>query len=123
MQHEERYKLLFGPYRAPQVQPGDKIVDAMRGPVVTGAWSQGRIPWPTIHAKGRSALVFSGDLVAAVQQESSLAIQYWWGVSASTVHRWRQHLGVEQYTAGTRRLHRQWLPEKMARRQCQDTNP
>lgn len=114
MKDEERYKLLFGPYKSPKVKIGDEMTDAIRGPVVVGTWSKGRIPWPCIRTAGRSAFVLTGDLVEAVKNESSLAIQYWWGVSPSTVHRWRKTLGTDQYNEGTLRLHREWKPEKIS---------
>ncbi|MBV9469610.1 MAG: helix-turn-helix transcriptional regulator [Abitibacteriaceae bacterium] len=114
MKDEERYKLLFGPYKSPKVQIGDQMVDEIRGPVVVGTWSKGKIPWPCIRTAGRSAFVLTGDLVEAVKNESSLAIQYWWGVSPSTVHRWRKTLGTDQYNEGTLRLHREWKPEKIS---------
>ncbi|MBV9468548.1 MAG: hypothetical protein JOZ57_04835, partial [Abitibacteriaceae bacterium] len=114
MKDEERFKLLAGPYKSPKVKIGDPMVDEIRGPVEVGTWSKGKIPWPCIRTAGRSAFVLTGDLVKAVQNESSLAIQHWWGVSPSTVHRWRKALGCDQYNEGTLRLHREWKPEKIS---------
>ncbi|MBV9469359.1 MAG: helix-turn-helix transcriptional regulator [Abitibacteriaceae bacterium] len=53
-------------------------------------------------------------MLEAVKHESSLAVQHWWGVSPSTVHRWRKVLGSDQYNEGTLRLHREWKPEKIS---------
>ena len=114
MKDKDRFKLLFGPYEPPKVQIGDQLIDELRGPVVVGTWSKGPIPWPCIRTAGRSAFVLCGDLVKAVKNESSLAIQHWWGVSPSTVHRWRKSMGIDQYNEGTLRLHRDWKPEKIS---------
>jgi DNA-binding Xre family transcriptional regulator len=114
MQDEERFKLLFGPYQAPPVNIGDEIVDEVRGPVIIGTWSKGRIPWPCLRTSGRSAFVLCGDLARAVRHESSLAIQYWWGVGPATVHRWRRQLGIGNRTEGTIHLHRAWQPQKLS---------
>jgi hypothetical protein len=58
------------------------------------------------------------ELARAVRLESSLAIQYWWGVTESTVWMWRQALGVERYNEGTTRLHMALVnrPEEIKRR-------
>lgn len=114
MQDSERFKLLNGPYKSPKVKIGDELTDEIRGPVVVGTWSKGTIAWPLIRTAGRSAFILTGDLLRAVQNESSLAIQHWWGVSPSTVHRWRKTLGVSHYNEGTLRLHREWKPEKIS---------
>lgn len=113
MKDEERYRLLFGPYQSPQVQVGDQVIDEVRGEVTITTWSKGRIPWPCLRTEGRSAFVLYNDLARAIRQESSLAIQYWWGVGPATVHRWRKALGVLSATEGTRLLHQGWLPEKI----------
>src|SRR5437763_1601678 len=114
MKDKDRYKMIGGPYAAPKVQIGDELTDAVRGPVVVGTWSKGPMPWPCIRTAGRSAFVLAGDLIRAVETESSLAIQHHWGVSASTVHRWRRSIGADQYNEGTLRLHREWKPEKIS---------
>jgi hypothetical protein len=38
------------------------------------------------------------------RRESSIAVQYWWGVGSDTVYRWRKALGVEARTEGTRAI-------------------
>lgn len=114
MKDKDRFKLLYGPYAPPKVQLGEQLMDEVRGPVIAGKWSQGRIPWPCVRTAGRSAFILTGDLLKAVRNESSLAIQHWWGVSPSTVHRWRRSLNTDQYNEGTLRLHREWKPEKIS---------
>jgi DNA-binding Xre family transcriptional regulator len=114
MQDTERFQLLFGPYETPNVEIGDELIDEVRGPVTVNTWSKGLITWPCLRTEGRSAYVLCGDLARAVRQESSLAVQHWWGVGPATVHRWRKCLGVSNRTAGTVHLHRKWQPEKLS---------
>jgi hypothetical protein len=60
------------------------------GTVVITSWSDGRISWPRcrrLGVRGGSGLLVDDELVRAIRSESSLAIQYWWGVQAETV--WR----------------------------------
>jgi len=62
------------------------------------------IPWP-IGKRGRhKAIILYGALVKAVRRESSLAIQYWFGVGPFTVLKWRRALAVDRNTEGTSRL-------------------
>lgn len=114
MKDELRYQLIAGPYEAPKTKIGAELKDKIRGPVRVGGWSDGRIPWPRLLTAGRPAFVLTGDLLKAVRHESSAAIQYWWGVSPSTVHRWRRALVIDQYNEGTLLLHRIWIPEKIS---------
>jgi hypothetical protein len=47
------------------------------------------------------------ELLCAIRTESSLAVQYWWGVNFATVTRWRKAFGVGQWQPeGSRRLHK-----------------
>jgi hypothetical protein len=70
-----------------------------------------RIPWPTCRrGKGR-AIILCADLIDAVRRESSIAVQYWWGVGRETVWRWRKALGVEARTEGTRAIMRDYAKE------------
>jgi hypothetical protein len=55
------------------------------------------------------------ELVRAIRSESSLAIQYWWGVQVETVWRWRKAFGVGRYNEGSAKL-RVDLNEKLANR-------
>jgi hypothetical protein len=83
--------------------------------VVVTSWTDARISWPRCRAigvRGGSGLLITKELVQALRTESSLASQYWWGVRAETVWRWRKAFGVTPWgTEGSRRLH-QSLSEK-----------
>jgi hypothetical protein len=60
-------------------------------------------PGPCAAEKAKASALI-GDLVEAVRRESAVAVQYWWGVGADTVWKWRQALGVGRNTDGTRLL-------------------
>lgn len=93
--------LLFGPYQPPDVSSG-WADDAVDGRVEVGGWTIAPIQWPRRKKSGRASAVLCGDLIRAVQMESSAAVQYWWGVSGGTVWAWRKALGVGRVTPGTR---------------------
>jgi hypothetical protein len=84
-----RFKLHFGPYRAPLFKYGAVVEDALRGEVTIVGLSAGRIPWP-IGQKGQSKgpVLFKG-LAKAVRRESVVAVQHWWGVSFWRINGWR----------------------------------
>jgi hypothetical protein len=44
---------------------------------------------------GGSGLLVDAELTRAVRLESSVAVQYWWGVHPKTGWLWRQALGVD----------------------------
>ena len=116
MNDADRFKLLHGPFRSPRCRIGGKLFCEVRGWVPVRAMSDGRIVWPmTIRTKGggKPFLIVCGDLVKAIRRESAIAICHWWGVTAQTVTVWRKALGVEQYNEGTRRLSRDWTPERL----------
>jgi hypothetical protein len=51
-------------------------------------------------------LLVTEELVRAIRRESSTVIQYWFGVTATTVWHWRKACGVTCWgTEGSRRLH------------------
>jgi hypothetical protein len=101
---KDRVRLRFGPYRTPRFRYGDVVFCERCGEVAVCGLSAARIPWPTCRrGKGR-AIILCADLVDAVRRESSIAVQYWWGVGRETVWRWRKALGVEARTAGTRAI-------------------
>ena len=71
-------------------------------------------------------LIVCGELERAIRQESKPAITYWWGVSLSTVFRWRVAIGAQAWTPGSlqrikdrarrcgdqlRGVAKTWLPE------------
>lgn len=93
-------RLLFGPYTPPSVRVGDWLPDEVAGLLQVGGWSAGRIAWPRRKKTGKHSLILCGDLVRAVRQESSEAVQYWWGVGPVTVAKWRGALGARD-TPGT----------------------
>lgn len=116
MRLETRFKLHFGPYRAPRFKYGARVLDAIRGDARIVGLSDGRIPWP-IGQKGRAkSFVFYGALVRAVRNESSLAVAHWWGVSVWMVNRWRRALGVPPNNDGTLRLRRGYGHEPFIKR-------
>ena len=96
-------KLKFGPYSTPAVRVGDWIDDEIDGRVEVGGWRDtAPIPWPRRAGRESGRLILCGDLVRAVRQEQSQAIQYWWGVSSELAAVWRAALGVPRMTAGRR---------------------
>ena len=68
-----------------------------------------RISWPRCRAsgvRGGSGLLVDEELLRAIRSESSLALQYWFGVNVTTVWKWRQAFDIARYgTEGSRRLH------------------
>jgi hypothetical protein len=100
-----------GPYSPPKLRGRTKAFCVVRGDVTVAGWTDAPIRWPYHAGRGgvHCPLVLCGDLVAAIHTESSIAIQHHWGVSRSTVMRWRRLLGVVRFTAGTAALwRRQW---------------
>jgi hypothetical protein len=64
------------------------------------------IPWPLVSRSPNARVLpaLAGGLVRAVRTESLQAVARWWGVSGSTVLKWRRALGVPENTPGTLRL-------------------
>lgn len=112
---EERFRLLGGPYLAPEVRPGDWLDDAERGLIQVGGYTEiARIPWPRTKKRGKASLILCGDLIRAVQTESAQAIMHWWNVSNTIVARWRKLLGIGQAgSEGSLRLYQQYKPQKL----------
>jgi hypothetical protein len=106
--HPRKVQLLHGPYLPPALRRGDRATCLFRDDdVIIKAWSDGRIAWPRCRRpgqKGGSGLLVDEELARAVRLESSLAVQYWWGVRMETVWRWRQALGVPQMNDGSHKL-------------------
>ena len=101
-----RYKLLFGPYRPRRCKLGDGLVCAIRGRVRVAGFITAPIPWPLARrpgGDGRAFLIMCGGLARAVRRESAAAVIHWWGVSPSTLARWRRALGVPVLTEGTKK--------------------
>jgi len=103
---EERFRLLYGPYNPPLFK-GEFLVDAVRGKVKFGKYSNGLIPWPIfkkIGPRGSGGFVLCGDLLRALKNESTPTICYYWGVCAGTVLNWRRRLGLAGLTPGAQRM-------------------
>lgn len=97
MKQSER--LLHGPYVVPRFKRGDRQTCLYRdADVFITSWSSGRISWPlcrTVGSRGGGLGVWVNDeLARAVRSESAAAIQYWWGVTGTTVCCWRKALGA-----------------------------
>ncbi len=99
-----RTGLLGGPYRPPRTRRGGFLACEMRGKVKVGGYADGPIPWPV--KWGTRSLILCGDLVEAVKLESAIAVAHHWGVSTTTLKKWRGALGVEARTEGTHALMR-----------------
>jgi len=110
----ERFKLLYGPYVAPKCRVGDKLPCEYRGREVTvRGISDGLIQWPSLRRRGPHALILCGDLIRAVETESSIAVAHHWGVSHPLVWKWRRALGVPRMTAGSTRLRIEYATETL----------
>lgn len=101
--------LLAGPYHPPPVKRGDRETCLYRdGDVIITTWSDAPIQWPRcrrVGNKGGSGLLVTEETVRALKTESSIAVQYWFGISQECVGRWRKAFGVEQWgTEGSKRL-------------------
>src|SRR5260221_8907808 len=118
MTDDDRFKLLFGPYRTPVFCYGDDVFCEMQGDVILCGLTAARIPWPVGKRKQKGSrarfIVLYGALAEAVRRESAQAVAYWWGITAQTVPRWRKALGVGPVTEGTHRLHHDYFEEPWA---------
>ncbi len=110
----ERFKLLYGPYAPPKCKLGDKLLCEYRDLELTvRAITDGLIQWPSaFRGKLRSPIV-CGDLVRAIRTESELAVAHHWGVSSTTVVKWRRALNVPRMTNGSLRLVMDYASEKI----------
>jgi hypothetical protein len=94
MTAEEKARLLFGPYHAPRLKRGDRVMCLYRDRlVVVCRYSEARLPWPICRPAepplSGLGLLVDDELARAIQNESALALRYWWGVGRSTAQRWR----------------------------------
>src|SRR5436190_20478713 len=111
-----RFKL-HRTYSTPRYRFGARVFCQRFGEVTIVGTSAGRIPWPMGKQGRKTAHVVYGDLARAVRNEAPTAIAYWWGVSYSTVWRWREALGVaSKMNTGSKRLReacgREWSAAK-----------
>jgi len=109
MRHPERLTLLHGPYSAPGLKRGDRATCLYRdSDVIITGWSDWRIPWPRCRIPGThgggSGLLVDEELARAIRNESSAAIQYWFGVHGKVVWSWRRALGVGRFNEGSAKL-------------------
>jgi hypothetical protein len=97
----DRFKLFFGPYKAPRFRVGRVVRCQVRGEVRIVGLSDAPIPWPVCKAgKWLIPVVYRG-LAKAVRRESAEAVAHWWGIHRQTVWAWRKALGVGATTEGT----------------------
>jgi hypothetical protein len=114
-----RYKLLFGPYRAPRLKRGSVVEDRIRGEVTVVGLTDARIPWP-IGRRGKfRALLVEDRLAEAIRRESVQAVAFSWGVSVETVRLYRRELGVPAINDGSKWLQRRYAQTPMFRRKAQ----
>jgi hypothetical protein len=106
----DKTALLFGPYRPPPLQVGERHRCLLRrAEVVVYDWSLAPIPWPLCyHAETRArgkGLLIEDELARAIRHESATAVAHWWGISRATLRNWRAVFGVGRMdTEGSRRL-------------------
>jgi hypothetical protein len=103
MHTEDRYRLLYGPYRPPRCRVGRLLTCQVRGRVEVCGISDARIPWPVGKIAWARSLVVCGGLARAVRLERNQAVCHSLGVTPQTVSKWRKVLGVGPINAGTRR--------------------
>jgi hypothetical protein len=103
----DRFRLLFGPYKAPRFRLGGTLTCELRGPVTVTGVSQAPIPWPLTRAARLASLILCGDLSKALRREAGVAVAYWWGVHRVTAYHWRRLLGLSNVPdEGIRLQHR-----------------
>jgi hypothetical protein len=108
----QRYRLLGGPYAAPECRVGRKLYCKRRRRwVKVGGLTDAPVSWPFV--QGGRSLILCGDLARAVREESASAVAAHWGVGRKLVWQWRKALGVTEYTPGTCQLIKDTIPEKV----------
>jgi hypothetical protein len=111
----ERFKLLYGPYLPPKCRIGDKLLCEYRDREVTvRGVTGGRIQWPCARGPGPQGPIVCGSLIQAVRTESEIAVAYHWGVSTTTVKKWRRALEVAAVNNGTMSLYVAYGYERLA---------
>jgi hypothetical protein len=124
-----RYTLIAGPYTPPPSNVGGFLEDERFGLVEVSGYTGGRIPWPTVgrrYTRGKRAIILCSPLTEALKLESVTAIRYWWGVSRTTVARWKRTVNARPRSEGSQRLY-QVVCESVARdpliQNSKSTNP
>jgi hypothetical protein len=99
--------LRFGPYEPPTCQVGDSLTCPIRGRIKVVAFSEGPIRWPLTALPDGSIPfhIVCGDLKRALRREHAPELARAWGVSQSTVSRWRRALQEPAYRAQLRRAY------------------
>lgn len=101
-----KHPLLFGPYFPPHgLRKGDWLAcECLGRDIRVGGFTDALIAWPRAMKTGRPSLIVCDDLVRAIRLESELAVAEHWGVSVTTVWKWRKALDVDRVTRGTAEL-------------------
>jgi hypothetical protein len=105
--------LRHGPYTPPACRVGDVLTCAIRGRVRIVGFSDGPIPWPLTALPGGGGFRFHvvcGDLKRGLWKETLPAVAAAWGVSQSTVSRWRRALRNATYREQLRRAYHEGGP-------------
>src|SRR5262245_31860001 len=94
----QKIPLLHGPYTPPDVRRGDRVFCLIRDClVVVKRWHRAPISWPMGRAMWPNAGVgytVDDELARALMCESAASVQYWFGISGTTVAKWRGALEV-----------------------------
>jgi hypothetical protein len=102
---------LIGTYTTPAVRKGERVSCLYRDcECVVTSFHDGRIVWPRVQPReqrGGYGLWVNEDMVQAIRTESAGALMYWFGVSCSTVWKWRKTFGVKGKfgTPGSEKAH------------------
>jgi hypothetical protein len=108
---DEKFKLLFGPYKPPSLKRGDRAFCLVRDRlVIVTTWTDAPISWPRAYAPsekkgGGPRLLVDEELARAVRSEGAAAVGRWRRVGKETISKWRRALGVTKTNnEGSRRL-------------------
>jgi hypothetical protein len=98
---------MIGTYRTPKVRIGQIVRCEVRGLLKVVKLADTPIQWPWGRAgKGPPSPIVYAGLAKAVLVEAVVDICHAWGVSASSVQRWRKALGVKKSPGTTARRQR-----------------
>jgi hypothetical protein len=105
MKGDFSHRLLYGPYERPIFAVGQKANCLVRGRVLIVGESTSGLPWPLckpakLTGGGKAGPIVTSELRRALEHESMWAISSAWGISRSSVRRWRKALGIDFRTEG-----------------------